>query len=173
MYKRQQWDLLGVEQLPELLSDASANEPQLALPEPTLGENVVSDYMSLGLTLEAHPLSLLRDELKRRRIMSSAEWAAVPDRGFARIAGLIKVRQRPGSAKGVVFLTLEDEGGPMNVIVWEQTVEQFRKEVLGAKMVAVYGKTQKAQGVVHLIARKIEDLSWMLGQLSTRSRNFH
>ena len=168
-----QWDLLGVEQLPELLSGASANEPQLALPVPTPGENVVSDYMSLGLTLEAHPLSLLRDELKRRRIMSSAEWAAVPDRGFARIAGLIKVRQRPGSAKGVVFLTLEDEGGPMNVIVWEQTVEQFRKEVLGAKMVAVYGKTQKEQGVVHLIARKIEDLSWMLGQLSTRSRNFH
>ena len=168
-----QWDLLGVEQLPELLSGASANEPQLALPVPTPGENVVSDYMSLGLTLEAHPLSLLRDELKRRRIMSSAEWAAVPDRGFARIAGLIKVRQRPGSAKGVVFLTLEDEGGPMNVIVWEQTVEQFRKEVLGAKMVAVYGKTQKEQGVVHLIARKIEDLSWMLGQLGTRSRNFH
>ena len=168
-----QWDLLGVEQLPELLSDASANEPQLALPVPTAGENVVSDYMSLGLTLETHPLSLLRDDLRRRNIMSSAEWAAVPDRGFARIAGIIKVRQRPGSAKGVVFLTLEDEGGPMNVIVWEQTVEKFRKEVLGAKMVAVYGKTQKEQGVAHLIARKIEDLSWMLGQLSTRSRNFH
>jgi len=168
-----QWDLLGVEQLPELLSDASANEPQLDLPVPTLGENVVSDYMSLGLTLEAHPLSLLRHELRRRRIMSSAEWAAVPDRGFARIAGIIKVRQRPGSAKGVVFLTIEDEGGPMNVIVWEQTVEKYRKEVLGAKMVAVYGKTQKEQGVVNLVARKIEDLSWMLGQLSTRSRNFH
>lgn len=168
-----QWDLLGVEALPELLSDASANEPSLTLPAPTEGENTVADYMSLGLTLNRHPLSLLREQLKQRRILDSMSWAAIPNGRMARIAGIIKVRQRPGSANGVVFLTIEDEGGPMNVIVWGQVMEQFRKEVLGAKMVSVYGVTQREQGVTHLVARKIEDLTWMLGKLHTQSRNFH
>ncbi|MFK8083512.1 MAG: error-prone DNA polymerase [Granulosicoccus sp.] len=168
-----QWDLLGVEALPELLQDASATEPVLDLPTPTEGENTVADYMSLGLTLERHPLSLLRERLKQKRIMDSKSWAAVPDGGMARLAGIVKVRQRPGTAKGVVFLTIEDEVGPVNVIVWGKVVEAFRQEVLSAKMVSVYGKTQREQGVEHLVARKIEDLSWMLGELSTQSRNFH
>jgi len=168
-----QWDLLGVEALPELLSDASANEPELSLPAPTEGDNTVADYMSVGLTLNRHPLSLLRDRLKEQRIMDSLSWAAIPNGRMARLAGIIKVRQRPGSANGVVFLTIEDEGGPMNIIVWSQVVEQFRKEVLGAKMVSVYGLTQREQGVVHLVARKIVDLTWMLGELNTQSRNFH
>lgn len=168
-----QWDLLGVEALPELLSNASANEPELSLPAPTEGENTVADYMSVGLTLNRHPLSLLRDRLRQQRILDSLSWAAIPHGRMARLAGIIKVRQRPGSANGVVFLTIEDEGGPMNIIVWSQVVEQFRKEVLGAKMVSVYGVTQREQGVVHLVARKIVDLTWMLGELNTQSRNFH
>ena len=168
-----QWELLGVEALPELLSDASANEPDLSLPAPTEGENTVADYMSVGLTLNRHPLSLLREKLKQQRILDSLSWAAVPHGRMARLAGIIKVRQRPGSANGVVFLTIEDEGGPMNIIVWSQVVEQFRKEVLGAKMVSVHGVTQREQGVVHLVARKIVDLTWMLGELNTQSRNFH
>jgi len=168
-----QWDLLGIEALPELLADASANEPALALPTPTDGENTVADYMSIGLTLNQHPLCLLREKLKQRRILDSQSWDAVPDGRMARLAGIIKVRQRPGSANGVLFLTIEDEGGPMNVIVWQKVVEQFRKEVLTARMISVYGKTQREQGVVHLVARKIEDLTWMLGELNTQSRNFH
>ena len=168
-----QWDLLGVEMLPELLEDASANEPSLALPTPTEGENTVADYMSLGLTLQHHPLSLLRERLKQQRIIDSKSWSAVPNGRMARLAGIVKVRQRPGTAHGVVFLTIEDEAGPMNIIVWSKVVEAFRKEVLSAQMVSVYGKTQREQGVEHLVARKIEDLSWMLGELSTRSRNFH
>ncbi|MFK7994803.1 MAG: error-prone DNA polymerase [Granulosicoccus sp.] len=168
-----QWDLLGVEALPELLHDASAQEPALNLPTPTEGENTVADYMSLGLTLKRHPLSLLRKRLKQQRIMDSRSWANVPNGGMARLAGIIKVRQRPGTAKGVLFLTIEDESGPVNVIVWGKVVEAYRKEVLSAKMVSVYGKTQREQGVEHLIARKIEDLSWMLGELSTQSRDFH
>jgi len=103
----------------------------------------------------------------------SRTWATVPDGGMVRLAGIIKVRQRPGTSKGVVFLTIEDEGGPINVIVWSKVVETFRKEVLNAQMVSVYGKTQRAQGVEHLVARKIEDLTWMLGELSVQSRNFH
>jgi len=168
-----QWDLLGVEALPELLQDASAREPELELPAPTAGENTVADYMSLGLTLQHHPLSLLRKRLTEQRIMDSRTWATVPDGGMVRLAGIIKVRQRPGTSKGVVFLTIEDEGGPINVIVWSKVVETFRKEVLNAQMVSVYGKTQRAQGVEHLVARKIEDLTWMLGELSVQSRNFH
>lgn len=168
-----QWDLLGVEALPELLAEASASEPALTLPEPTEGENTVADYMSLGLTLNRHPLALIRDRLHQKRILDSQSWAAIPHGRMARIAGIIKVRQRPGTASGVVFLTIEDEGGPMNVIVWAHVVEQFRKEVLGARLVSVYGETQREQGVSNLIARKLEDLTWMLGELKSESRNFH
>ncbi len=168
-----QWDLLGVEALPELLQDASADEPVLDLPAPTDGENTVADYMSTGLTLQHHPLSLLRERLKKKRIIDSKSWADIPDGRMARLAGIVKVRQRPGSANGVVFLTIEDENGPVNVIIWSKVVDIFRKEVLSAKMVSVYGKTQREQGVEHLVASKIEDLSWMLGELSTSSRNFH
>ncbi|ASJ74728.1 error-prone DNA polymerase [Granulosicoccus antarcticus] len=168
-----QWDLLGVEALPELLADASAAEPCLHLPEPTEGQNTAADYMSMGLTLDRHPLSLLRERLTKRRILDSSRWAAIPNGRMARIAGLVKVRQRPGTANGVIFLTIEDEGGPMNVIVWSQVAEIFRKEVLGAQMVSVHGVTQREQGVSHLVARKIEDLSWMLGELTVSSRDFH
>ena len=168
-----QWDLLGVESLPELLQDASASEPYLNLPTPTEGENTVADYMSLGLTLQRHPLSLLRERLAQQKVIDSKTWACVPNGAMARLAGIVKVRQRPGTASGVVFLTIEDEAGPVNIIVWSKVVERFRKEVLHAQMVSVYGKTQREQGVEHLVARKIEDLSWMLGELSTHSRNFH
>jgi len=168
-----QWDLLGVEQLPELLENASAYEPALQLPLPTEGENIVADYMSTGLTLGRHPLALLRKKLGEEGIIDSASWSAVPNGRSARLAGIIKVRQRPGSAKGVMFMTLEDEHGTMNVILWQQVIENYRQIVLGAKMVSVYGVTQREQDVVHLVAKRIEDLSWMLGELTTHSRNFH
>lgn len=168
-----QWDLLGVEDLPEMLADASAVEPHQHLPAPTEGQNTAADYMSTGLTLNRHPLSLLRAQLKKRRILDSGSWAAVPNGRMARVAGLIKVRQRPGTASGVIFLTLEDEEGPMNIIVWSQVAEIFRKEVLAGQLVSVYGQTQREQGVSHLVARKIEDLSWMLGELAVSSRSFH
>jgi len=168
-----QWDLLGVEELPELLSGASAIEAQVPLPLPTLGEDVVADYISTGLTLNHHPLSLLRKQLSQRRILDSTRWKQIPNGRYARVAGIIKMRQRPGSAKGVVFMTIEDEGGPVNIIIWQKVVEAYRKEVLGARMVCVHGKTQREQGVEHLIAQKIEDLSWMLGTLTTHSRDFH
>ncbi len=168
-----QWDLLGVEQLPKLLEDASAYEPALQLPQPSEGENIVADYMSTGLTLGRHPLALLRKKLGEEGIIDSASWAAVPNGRSARLAGIIKVRQRPGSAKGVLFMTIEDEHGPMNVILWQKVVENYRQIVLGAKMVSVYGVTQREQDVTHLVAKRLEDLSWMLGELTTHSRNFH
>jgi len=174
-----QWDLLGVEQLPELLQEASSKEAQIQLPLPTAGENTVADYQSLGLTLGEHPISLLREELRQRKILSSAEWLDIPDGRHTRLAGLVKVRQRPGSAKGVVFMTLEDEHGPINVIVWEAIVEKYRQEVLGGKLVCVSGVTQRSQGVSHLVAKQLDDLSYLLSNLTndtelvTQSRNFH
>lgn len=168
-----QWDLLGVESLPGLLKDASASEAPLQLPLPTEGENIVADYMGTGLTLGRHPLALLREKLRKKRILNSDEWSQVANGRHARVAGIIKVRQRPGSASGVLFMTLEDETGSINVVIWPQVVDTFRREVLGATMVSVAGVTQREGDVVHLIARKIEDLSWMLGSLATHSRNFH
>ena len=140
---------------------------------PTEGEDIVADYTGLGLTLGRHPLALLRQQLRQKKIMNMQEWSAVPNGKPACIAGIIKVRQRPGSASGVLFLTLEDETGNSNIIVWPQIVDTFRREVLGATMVAVFGQTQREGAVVHLVARKIEDLSWMLGKLATHSRDFH
>ena len=174
-----QWDLLGVEQLPELLSDASAVETQIELPLPSAGENTVADYQSMGLTLGNHPVFLLREELQHRKILSSKEWEAIPDGRHTRLAGLVKVRQRPGSAKGVVFMTLEDEHGPMNIIIWEAVVQKYRKEVLNGQLVCVSGVTQRAQGVTHLVAKQLQDLSMLLSTLTdqkdliTQSRNFH
>jgi len=173
-----QWDLLGVEQLPELLSEASAVETQIQLPLPTTGENTVADYQSLGLTLGEHPVALLREQLAERRILSSAQWADIPDSRHTRLAGLVKVRQRPGSANGVLFMTLEDEYGPFNVIIWEAIVEKYRQVVLGGKLICVSGVTQREQGVTNLVAKQLEDLTWLLGRLTqdtelvTQSRNF-
>lgn len=174
-----QWDLLGVEQLPELLRNASASEEQIQLPLPTDGENTVADYQSLGLTLGNHPVLLLRELLGQRKIISSADWPGIPDGRHTRLAGLVKVRQRPGSANGVVFLTIEDEHGPMNIIVWEAVVEKYRQEVLNGQLVCVSGATQRSQGITHLVAKQLEDLTWMLQtltddhELATQSRNFH
>ncbi len=168
-----QWDVLGVEQLPGLLAGASANEPQIQLPIPSEGEDIIADYLSTGLTLRRHPLALLRPKLSEHRIVSYERWLNTPNGRTACLAGLVKVRQRPGTASGVIFLTLEDETGQSNIIVWPAVAEQYRREVLNASMIAVLGVTQREGEVSHLIARKIEDLSWMIGELSTHSRNFH
>ncbi len=173
---RAQWELLGVERLPELLQDAvrePAADTAFELPTPTEGEDIVADYRSLGLTLGRHPLALLRPRLKALSLMDSLSWAEVPDRHPASLAGIVKLRQRPGSAKGVMFMTLEDEGGPMNVIIWTSVLERHRKQIIGTQLVAVHGVTQREQGIAHIVAERFEDLSWMLGSLTASVRNFH
>ena len=171
---RAHWALLGVETLPGLLAGASAEEPPLQLELPTEGEDTVADYRSLGLTLGRHPLAQLRPRLRARRVIDSGTWKGVPDGRVARLAGLVTMRQRPGSARGTMFVTLEDEGGAINVIVWPAVVERFRREVLGARLLAVTGRTQRESGVAQLIAGRLEDLSWLLGELSLpASRDFH
>jgi len=171
---RAHWDLLGVEQLPGLLGDASSEDIPQQLSLISEGEDIVADYQSVGFTLGRHPLALLRRKLAAKRIITTKQWLqTVEDGKFARVAGLVKVRQRPGSAKGVIFMTTEDETGLANIIIWQNVTERCRKAVIGSRLVVISGTTQREGEVVHLVARHIEDNSWMLGDLITNSRDFH
>ena len=171
---RAHWDLLGVEQLPGLLGDASSADIPQQLSLISEGEDIVADYQSVGFTLGRHPLALLRRKLAAKRIITTKQWLqTVEDGKFARVAGLVKVRQRPGSAKGVIFMTTEDETGLANIIIWQNVTERCRKAVIGSRLVVISGTTQREGEVVHLVARHIEDNSWMLGDLATNSRDFH
>jgi error-prone DNA polymerase len=135
------------------------HEEEVELPPLLLGEHVIDDYATLALSLKAHPVSFLRTQLKAQRILRTADLAAhAPDR-TVRVAGLVLVRQRPGTASGVIFMTLEDESGIANIIVWPKIYESHRRIVLGARMVAVEGALQKEREVIHVIARKVVDLT--------------
>jgi error-prone DNA polymerase len=143
------------------------------LAPPTLGESLVADFASLGLSLRAHPLTLLRQRLSARRFIDSAVLGQADDRQLARVAGIVVGRQRPGTATGVVFVTLEDEHGNVNVVVYPKLVDQQRRELLGARLLGVYGQVQREGRVVHLVAQRLVDLSPWLGALDSRSRDFH
>ncbi|OHV68954.1 error-prone DNA polymerase [Mesorhizobium sp. LCM 4577] len=154
------------EQVPEI------HEPAVALRPMTAGGEVVEDYRHIGLTLRSHPISFLRDDLRRRRIVSCAEAMAARDGHWVETAGIVLVRQRPGSAKGVMFITLEDETGIANLVVWPKVFEQHRRTVLSAGMIAVKGRIQREGEVVHLVARKISDLSAELASVGEREGSF-
>lgn len=155
-----------------LLRHAPIREEQITLKEPGEGETIVADYRSLGLTLGRHPLALLRPILTAKRFLPADVLATFSDRQFARGCGIVTMRQRPGTAKGVIFVTLEDETGTVNVIVWPDLVEKQRKELLGSSLLGVYGIWQCQHNVRHLIAKRLVDLSKLLGQLNPNSRDF-
>jgi error-prone DNA polymerase len=140
---------------------------------PTEGQDIVADYRTTGLTLRRHPLALLRERLSRRRLSTSAEIAQAPHGRIVRTAGLVIGRQRPDTASGVVFVTLEDETGATNVIVWRDLSDRQRRELLGSRLMAVYGKVEREGAIVHVIAGRLADLSPLLGQLEVKSRDFH
>jgi error-prone DNA polymerase len=167
------WDVAGVEQLPPILAGSTFDEEEAVLPAPTEGQDIVADYRTLGLTLRRHPLTLLRTQLARRRLLTSAEITRAPHGRIVRIAGIVIGRQRPDTASGVVFVTLEDETGATNVIVWRDLGDRQRRELLGSKLLAVYGKVEREGAVVHVIAGRLEDLSPLLGNLRAKSRDFH
>jgi error-prone DNA polymerase len=167
------WDVAGVERLPPLLAASTFDEAQATLPVPTEGQDIVADYRTLGLTLRRHPLALLRRQLARRRLATSAEIAQMPHGRIVRTAGIVIGRQRPDTASGVVFVTLEDETGATNVIVWRDLGDRQRRELLGSKLLAVYGKVEREGVVVHVLAGRLADLSPMLGGLVAKSRDFH
>lgn len=166
------WAVAGVEQQRPLFSDSPA-EDAVELPSPTEGEDLAADYATLGLTLGRHPLALLRDDLRRRRCIDSREVSVRRSGARVRVAGLVTLRQRPATASGTTFLTLEDELGNVQVIVWPDLGEAQRKELLGSRLLVVDGKWQWGDGVGNLIAQRLHDLTDLLGQLDTRSRDFH
>ncbi len=139
------------------------------LPEMPLGEHVVEDYASLSLTLKRHPLAFLRREFAREGRVTAAELAHLPvDRRLA-IAGVVLIRQRPGSANGVVFITIEDETGIANLIVWPQILERFRRAALGATLLSCTGKLQREESVIHVVADRLDDLTPRLNTLRDRT----
>jgi error-prone DNA polymerase len=144
-----------------------------ALAPPTEGEDLVADFASLGLTLGRHPLALLRDRLRDMGLATAAEVRGARHGRCLRVCGIVTGRQRPDTASGVVFVTLEDETGCVNVIVWRDLGERQRRELLGARLLAVHGVIEREGEVVHVVARRLADHSALLGQLLTRSRDFH
>jgi error-prone DNA polymerase len=167
------WAIAGVETRANIMSRAPVAETRPALASPTEGEDLVADYASLGLTLGRHPLALLRRRLARMRFSTAAELRALPGGRIARAAGIVTGRQRPDTASGAVFVTLEDETGYVNVIVWRDLTERQRRELLGARLMGVEGMLEREGEVVHLIARRLLDHSALLGRLATGSRDFH
>jgi error-prone DNA polymerase len=157
---------------PELLREARVDEDVLELASAPEGEEVVFDYASLGLTLRSHPLKLLRPKLAERRLLTAAELKEFPDGRLARACGIVTMRQQPSTSNGVVFVALEHETGTVNVMVWGSLRERQRQELLHARLLAVYGVWQRQGEVRHLIARRLHDLTQLLGRLETESRDF-
>ncbi|MFC3632144.1 error-prone DNA polymerase [Paracoccus angustae] len=149
-----------------------AVEPTVALRPMTPGREVVEDYGHTGLSLRHHPVSFLRERLSQRRIIPCADAMTSRDRRWCATAGLVLVRQRPGSAKGVMFITLEDETGVANLVVWPKVFEAHRRIVLGAGMIGVQGRIQREGEVVHLVAHRLTDLSRDLAGVGRRDMAF-
>ena len=166
------WNVAGIEHNTPLAL-ASVEEIQPELLPLSEGQNLAADYASLGLTLGRHPLALLRNTLQRQRLVTAEALRAFPHGRIARAAGLVINRQRPGTASGVTFLTMEDETGQINVVVWRDLAERQRRELLESRLLAVYGVLERQGEVTHLIAGHLKDLTPMLGDLVTQSRDFH
>ncbi|MGH8171350.1 MAG: error-prone DNA polymerase [Steroidobacteraceae bacterium] len=173
------WEVAGTERplpLEAALEDApyeASHEPTPLLRTPTEGERIVADYASVGLTLGRHPLALLRDSLQSKHLLSARELDSTPHGKPVRTAGIVLMRQRPGTASGVTFLTLEDETGQVNIIVWERVGDEYRRALVESRLLEVHGELQRQEGVMHVVARQLIDRSPLLGQLITRSRDFH
>jgi error-prone DNA polymerase len=165
------WAAAGAARRAPLDAPAAEQLPRLAAPSE--GEDIVADYASLGLTLGRHPLSLIRSHLERRRVVPARKLNELPHGSAARTAGLVTCRQRPDTASGVIFVTLEDETGNVNVVVWRQLSERQKAELLGARLLAVHGVIERDGDVVHLVARRLLDYSVLLGPLTAPSRDFH
>ena len=181
--RQQMWDAAAQHTAPALWRDVPVHEVPLALPAAHEGEEIVFDYAATGLTQRRHPLALLRPRLARWRLQTALQLHSAPNGRKVRACGIVTMRQRPGTAKGTMFVTLEDETGPVNVIVWPALVEHWRQPLLGARLLAVEGVWQcsphgpDGQAVVrHLVAQRFKDLTPLLGRMAQAlqgSRDFH
>ena len=170
---RASWVAEGIERPVPLFPEQT---PEAALPmltAPAEGQDIVADYRATGLTLGRHPLALLRARFERAGYLAAAALTSHLDGHTVKVAGIVITKQRPASASGVTFVTLEDETGQSNLVVWQTLAERQRRELLGARLMGVRGKLQVESGVKHIIAERLFDHSPMLGRLETRSRDFH
>jgi len=167
---------------PLLKENGRTENKPVQLPLMPLGEHVIDDYRTMRLSLKAHPLALLRKELKTDGYMQCAALTETPDGASVQVIGLVITRQRPGSAKGVMFVTLEDETGVANLVVWQKVLEEYRSIAIGAAMIGIQGKLQREGKVIHVVAETLLDEAWRLtaldapgqdGALNLRSRDFH
>jgi error-prone DNA polymerase len=169
---RARWAVAGVEQPMPLLASMDRFEATPMLRKPTEGQDIVADYQSLGLTLGRHPVRLLRHRLDRYRYLQAERLSGLATGAAVNVAGLVITKQRPGTASGVIFVTLEDETGYINLVIWNQVAEQFRRALLNAKLMGVQGELQIEGDVIHVIARRLVDHSTLLGNLVVTSRDF-
>ncbi len=177
-HRRQQvWEASALKPAPGLFKAVPVNEDRLELPAASEGAEVVFDYAATGLTLRTHPVALLRERLAKMKLLTAAQLRDTPHGRLVRACGIVVTRQQPQTAKGVVFVTLEDETGSVNIIVWKSLRETQRSALLHARLMAVYGVWQRdvesGGEVRHLIARQLQDLTPLLGSLATQSRDFH
>ena len=173
-----QWQSLAIEDSKPLLLelDSAQTAPslsELSIKPPTVIEDMVADYNTTGLTLNKHPIAIMRDNnclpaCKRANNLKNTRHGQ-----FIKVAGVVTCRQRPGTAAGVLFMTLEDETGNMNVVVWKTTLEKFRKEILAGRILLVKGKIEREKSVVHIVAGYIQDISHQLQDFKRHSRDFH
>ena len=167
------WACAGIEPARPLLEDNTVTEAIPLLKAPGEGEQLVADYASTGLSLGRHPLALLRSRLSRLGLQQARHLRGCLHGSIARTGGIVTGRQSPGSASGVMFVTLEDETGITQIIVWPQLAQRQRRLLLNARLLIVEGKVQREGEVLHLIAWRLEDHSHLLGRLITQSRDFH
>jgi len=167
------WDVAAAERELPLAPRGDLQDAAPLLSRPTEGQDIVADYRALGLTLGRHPLALLRPRLAAAGIVPAAELATVPAGDRVRVAGVVITRQRPASASGVTFVTLEDETGHVNLVVWESLGEAQRRELLESRLMEVQGRLQREGLVIHVVAERLFDRSALLGSLLVSSRDFH
>ncbi|TWQ68836.1 PHP domain-containing protein [Xanthomonas vasicola] len=166
------WAMAGVEARRPLLPGSPEERP-VAFEAPRAGEEILADYRSVGLSLRQHPMALLRPQMRQRRILGLRELQGRSHGSGVHVAGLVTQRQRPATAKGTIFVTLEDEHGMINVIVWSHLALRRRRALLESRLLAVRGRWERVDGVEHLIAGDLHDLSDLLGEMQLPSRDFH
>jgi len=169
---RARWAVSGIEKPMPLFPSMERFEAAPLLRKPTEGQTIVADYQSTGLTLERHPVCLLRQHLDRYEYRSARSLPDIENGRKINVAGLVITKQRPGTASGVTFVTLEDETGQINVVVWKQVAEQYRAALLNARLLGISGELQIEGKVIHVIANRLFDHTNMLGNLTVRSRDF-
>jgi len=169
---RAYWGITGVDKPSPLFPVTRVEEGVPLLRSPSEGQDIAADYTHTGLTLRRHPMALLRPRFASMHVLSAEQVEACPDDALVNTAGLVITRQRPGSAKGVFFVTLEDETGYVNLVIWDAVATRWRRSLLNASLLGVSGTLQREGDVLHVVARRLEDHSRLLGRLTTKSRSF-